>query len=93
MRDPPGREPPTVTGPTGDPDNALATNYLTETVVTAATLGFGDVSAPSETTLEAEPFVARIGGGPTAEQLSGSRESRERIESLAALLQFDEVPL
>jgi hypothetical protein len=81
-----------VTGPTGDPDDdPLNTNYFDETVVTAATLGFGDVSAPDEETIEAAPLAIRIGGGPTAEQLTGSTRSRERIDRLSALLSFGEV--
>jgi hypothetical protein len=71
-------------------DAPLTTGFLAETIATAATRGFGNVGAPSQSVLASQPRELQLTGElPTAAQVSGDAETRGRIEELTAALSFE----
>jgi hypothetical protein len=71
-------------------DAPLTTGFLAETIATAATRGFGNVGAPSQSVLASQPRELQLTGElPTAAEVSGDAETRGRIEELTAALSFE----
>jgi len=80
------REPFESFGQPNARDEQLFPGWLSETVFTAATLGTETPRAPSQQTLEAQPFKAfGTGEFPVAQQLDES-ESAERVAAVQDLL-------